>query len=438
MHFAILIALVLASFPLWPGKSFAAYCANAPSCSTSIKQGDKCNANHYNSSWQHQGWVTVVVLDTPYVGDVCTTTRPTPFIQNSLLRTGTMACDGQSDKYAAANVVTSGACPGDPCTSWTYTPWGECSNGTQTRTVLTASPLNCVGGNPIVSQSCEPTEPETCNNGSKDSNEEGIDCGGACTAACEEYCPDGTHTECDYTGDCDCVYTTAQDQFGNCPHNFVPTTRNNGEKICVSFPADSTPIKAKNQALADGSVNYSSPPGWSNGSETSTTTNGGTNTTINGDGTTTTTNTTTTIYGSGSGTTTNTTIQTVITNTATGEVISDTTTTDTETGPEDNPENYSFTVTDTPSTGEIPTGIAPAITPFSDFLNNAVTSNPATDIIEDTGLETFSPDCSYTGILMGETFTVSFCSDAITDALESMGSILVSICYLLAIFIIFA
>jgi hypothetical protein len=43
----------------------------------------------------------------------------------------------------------------NPCTSWTYTDWNNCSLwGNQTREILSATPANCSGGNFILSQFC--------------------------------------------------------------------------------------------------------------------------------------------------------------------------------------------------------------------------------------------------------------------------------------------
>lgn len=44
--------------------------------------------------------------------------------------------------------------PATTCTSFTYSAWGTCSNGTQTRTVTSSSPSGSTGGNPVLSQSC--------------------------------------------------------------------------------------------------------------------------------------------------------------------------------------------------------------------------------------------------------------------------------------------
>ncbi len=46
------------------------------------------------------------------------------------------------------------------CTSWTYSNWSSCSSsGQQTRTTTSASPNSCVGGSPILTQSCAYTPP---------------------------------------------------------------------------------------------------------------------------------------------------------------------------------------------------------------------------------------------------------------------------------------
>lgn len=44
-----------------------------------------------------------------------------------------------------------------PCTSWTYSEWGTCSAGQQTRTVTSSSPSGCSGGSPVLTQTCTVT-----------------------------------------------------------------------------------------------------------------------------------------------------------------------------------------------------------------------------------------------------------------------------------------
>lgn len=51
---------------------------------------------------------------------------------------------------------------GISCTSWIYSGWGDCSqNGQQNRSIVSSSPSGCIGGDPIISQSCI-TSPPTC------------------------------------------------------------------------------------------------------------------------------------------------------------------------------------------------------------------------------------------------------------------------------------
>lgn len=40
------------------------------------------------------------------------------------------------------------------CSNFVYSDWGKCQNGTQTRTIISKTPADCVGGNPVLSQSC--------------------------------------------------------------------------------------------------------------------------------------------------------------------------------------------------------------------------------------------------------------------------------------------
>src|SRR3989338_1570659 len=48
------------------------------------------------------------------------------------------------------------------CTSWTYSDWSTCqSNDTKTRTIISSSPNGCSSGNPVLTQSCTYTPP-TC------------------------------------------------------------------------------------------------------------------------------------------------------------------------------------------------------------------------------------------------------------------------------------
>jgi hypothetical protein len=64
------------------------------------------------------------------------------------------------------------------CASYSYTEWGPCVNGSQSRRILSSSPSDCVGGvQPVLTQSCVPTPPActsfnysdwgSCSNGSQ-------------------------------------------------------------------------------------------------------------------------------------------------------------------------------------------------------------------------------------------------------------------------------
>ena len=46
------------------------------------------------------------------------------------------------------------------CTSFDYGPWSECINNSRIREVLVGYPESCSGGNPIVSEYCQPTVPD--------------------------------------------------------------------------------------------------------------------------------------------------------------------------------------------------------------------------------------------------------------------------------------
>ena len=62
--------------------------------------------------------------------------------------------DGGPDESPVLTQRCNYVPPTDSCTSFTYSAWGTCTNGTQTRTVTSSSPSGCTGGNPVLSQSC--------------------------------------------------------------------------------------------------------------------------------------------------------------------------------------------------------------------------------------------------------------------------------------------
>ena len=75
---------------------------------------------------------------------------------------------------SGGNPITTQTCTTQTCTAFTYSNWGTCTNGNQTRTVLTSTPSGCVGGNPVLTQTCTSTctsftysNWNTCSNGTQ-------------------------------------------------------------------------------------------------------------------------------------------------------------------------------------------------------------------------------------------------------------------------------
>ncbi|MDD4289717.1 MAG: CARDB domain-containing protein [Patescibacteria group bacterium] len=91
-------------------------------------------------------------------------------ISNSNIQSISKLTSASEKLFFIADSITSGMelfayVPGSntpvTCTSWTYSNWSTCNNGTQIRTVITQSPSGCTGGNPVLTQSCNST-PTTC------------------------------------------------------------------------------------------------------------------------------------------------------------------------------------------------------------------------------------------------------------------------------------
>ncbi len=95
---------------------------------------------------------------------------------NTIVETGEACDDGNSintdqcsndclHKCTLPQIWNGTACitPVQTCTSFTYTDWSACStSGIQTRTVVSASPAGCTGGNPVTQQTCTPGGGVTC------------------------------------------------------------------------------------------------------------------------------------------------------------------------------------------------------------------------------------------------------------------------------------
>jgi|GEM_PF-1638198 len=59
-----------------------------------------------------------------------------------------------TDSVIRTATIIPAITPTNQCTSFTYTDWSVCTNGTQTRSVLTSNPSGCTGGNPVITQTC--------------------------------------------------------------------------------------------------------------------------------------------------------------------------------------------------------------------------------------------------------------------------------------------
>lgn len=72
-------------------------------------------------------------------------------IYNRTLSVGEIS---QLYSYVGGTTVTTPPATPITCTSFTYSAWSICSNGSQTQTVTSSLPAGCTGGTPITTQSC--------------------------------------------------------------------------------------------------------------------------------------------------------------------------------------------------------------------------------------------------------------------------------------------
>jgi hypothetical protein len=71
----------------------------------------------------------------------------------------------QTDDHCfTGGVCTNNICsyPISICQSFTYSNFGACVNGQQARNITSASPVSCVGGNPVTTQSCTGNNGDIC------------------------------------------------------------------------------------------------------------------------------------------------------------------------------------------------------------------------------------------------------------------------------------
>jgi hypothetical protein len=64
---------------------------------------------------------------------------------------------------ATGNGCITGGTVTPTCTSFIYSAWGPCVGGQRTRTILSQSPVGCIGGSPVLTESCvvPPTDTST-------------------------------------------------------------------------------------------------------------------------------------------------------------------------------------------------------------------------------------------------------------------------------------
>ncbi|MFH1182236.1 MAG: Ig-like domain-containing protein [Candidatus Woesearchaeota archaeon] len=99
---------------------------------------------------------------------------------------GTSAGFGGVGAGAGAAARAGGAGGGVRCTaSWQCSVWGECIDSFQTRTCKDTRKCGTTANKPQEKRECGVVQPETCFDGIKNGNEEGIDCGGSCEKKCK-------------------------------------------------------------------------------------------------------------------------------------------------------------------------------------------------------------------------------------------------------------
>ena len=73
-------------------------------------------------------------------------------------------CDVANNNENCVNCASDcGTCA--TCTSFVYSGWSECYLGTQTRTVVSSTPIPCTGGSPVLSQTCNCGTVSGCDTG---------------------------------------------------------------------------------------------------------------------------------------------------------------------------------------------------------------------------------------------------------------------------------
>ncbi|MCF6205081.1 MAG: hypothetical protein L3J59_15665 [Methylococcaceae bacterium] len=307
-------------------------------------------------------------------------------------------------------------------------------------------------------------EPISCTNGTKDPDEDGLDCGGVCTDACDSsacYPPAKlTFMWNDSEGNpvYNCMFQTSPDSYKNCPSGYY---LNADKSICVSTDSDNNNGLPESyysgdwDVLPDGTT--IPPPSWEPTDDTTSTSYDPTETVVNnGDGTETVTRTDTTKkYNPDTDTwdTTGTKDTTVVrpenspsgtgftsdgsggSAVAPGYEGSVVDTSDVPT--EDNPENYDYTTPDEPEYDSDLTDLTPDEDDITGLWQTIFDASPYASIINNTTIETSGAICESVFYYNGHPVRFGFCGDLASDLFSFMSSIIVFCSGVYALFIVF-
>lgn len=311
-----------------------------------------------------------------------------------------------------------------------------------------------------------PLEPAHCSDGVQNSDtedgvetsEDGIDCGGPCSAECVRACPQDFSLVPTNEGGYTCINTNVTVPYQDgCPDGYVP--------VDTSFCVYSVQPTLQDTDLDDPTADYSNTL---YNSTTTTSTEGDTTTTTttepDGSESTTTTTTTTTTINNGDNTTT--TITTNITTHPDGSTTTETISETTDDGTGDVlSRDYTTSTNDWSGdwSGDLdaelqgisdgvlesdPTvdqeGAAtsdlvedvPEESDLSTLWSGYIDSNPIYNTLAGSGLETSDPVCSLSGEVMGTEVEFSMCGELFTDTFNMLGYILIFISTISAYFIL--
>lgn len=284
-----------------------------------------------------------------------------------------------------------------------------------------------------------PVEPSSCTNGSLDSGEIGIDCGGDCIDSCDStICLNADAVFVDGV----CQQQTKPDLFGNCP-----------DGLTLSFEGDycggdvTPPIQYYSGDLVttpDQDFDYEPEPDIEHFTKGSFSVVASaptiTSSVDNGDGTSTVTTSqeTTTTDQNGSSTVTTTTNNFDIDN-GTGETISgsESQTIQAETPVEENPDNYNtsfdygdVSIFDPDITNDLPDEVT-----FSSVIDGFIASYPLFSVLDDQTISFSNTSCETEMIdVFGVSLNFSLCR--FEDFLRSIGALFVVVAQAMAVFVV--